>query len=125
MGEIVGYCETCGKQFRKYRSFHVCCSDKCRHIKTEKDNYGYVKKEDETKKCLHCKKEFITNLSNKKYCCEECYKAHQFIYHRKNVVSTRVCEVCEKEFETTHHAKKYCSDDCYKVAKKIREKVHV
>ncbi len=125
MGSTIGYCESCGKQFVKYREFHKCCSDKCRHIKTEKDNYGYVKKPIVTKKCIHCGEKFETNLKNKKYCSDECYVAHQAVYHRKKDTQTRICGVCNSEFETTHHAKKYCSDECYKVAKKIREKEHV
>ncbi len=123
MGSIIGYCEVCGKQFKKYRSFHTVCSDQCRRIKTERDDYGYVKKKEEKKKCLHCKKEFTTNNKNKVYCSHECYLAHQLTYHRKKEMQTRICEACGKEFETTHHAKKYCSNECYLKAKKEREHV--
>ncbi len=124
MGEIVGYCEICGGQFRKYRSFHKCCSDLCRKIKTEKDNYGYVKKKKIIKECLHCKKEFKTNNKKKKYHSNECYKTHQATYHRKKETQTRVCPVCQKEFETTHAAKIYHSNECYSIAKKEREHVN-
>jgi endogenous inhibitor of DNA gyrase (YacG/DUF329 family) len=125
MGELIGYCEICGKQFKKYRDFHACCSNLCRRIKTEKDNYGYTKKEEETKKCLHCGTEFKTNNKNKVYCSKKCYIDHQENYHIKKEIQTRVCEACGKEFETTHHAKKYCSEECYKDTKKIREHKNV
>jgi len=123
MGEIIGYCEICNKQFRKYRSFHKCCSDLCRKIKTEKDNYGYKKKKEITKKCLHCKKEFTTNNSKKIYCNDQCYKDHQPTYHIKKEKQTRVCPVCQKEFTTSHPTKLYCNNECYKIAKKEREHV--
>lgn len=123
MAEIAGYCEICGKQFRKYRKFHKCCSDLCRKIKTEKDNYGYVYQKDEEKKCKHCGNTFITNNQKKVYCCDECYKLHQVTYHVKNIAETRICQVCGKSFETTHHAKKYCESECYKIAKKERENI--
>jgi len=122
MGSTIGYCEICGKQFVKYRSFHNCCSDLCRQIKTEKNNYGYVKQKEKKKKCKHCGKEFVTNNKKKVYCSEECYVAHQPLQRAiKKETHTCICEVCGDKFETTHHAKKYCCYDCYITAKKIRE----
>jgi len=120
MAELVGYCEICGKQFIKYRSFHKVCSKRCRRIKTERDHYGYKIKEDVTKKCKNCGKEFVSNNKKKVYCCDKCAVAYNKEHRTKKDIRTCVCPVCQKEFETTHYFKKYCSTECYKEAKRRR-----
>jgi len=122
MGEVIGYCEICGKQYFRYRSFQKYCSNKCRKIAYEKDNYGYKKKNIEPKKCKHCGKEFKTNNKKKVYCCNDCYVKHQETVYTKIEKEKRKCAVCNKEFESNHVSKKYCSSACYYEAKKQREK---
>ena len=121
MEAFVVYCKVCNKQFVKYRSFHKICSDRCRQIQTERDNYGYVRKEAVKKSCAHCGTEFMTNMSRKRFCCDECAVLYNKIHRTKKETQTRICEECGKEFKTTHHAKKYCTTDCYAIVKKRRE----
>jgi len=121
MGSVIHYCIICNKQFMPYRSFHEVCSDRCRLIKTERNNYGYTKKKDKTKKCPNCGTEFVTNNKKKVYCNTKCAVEYNATRRIKKETQTHVCEVCHSEFETTHHAKKYCSTECYKIAKRRRD----
>lgn len=121
MSTFVGYCIICGKEFVKWRPFHKVCSDLCRKIKAERNHYGYKIKEDVTKKCKNCNKEFVTNNKKKVYCCNECAVVYNKGHRIKKETRRQFCEVCQKEFETTHPAKKYCSDDCYREAKRRRK----
>lgn len=62
----------------------------------------------DTKKCLHCGKEFSPWYKTTKYCCRSC--AHQSMKRRIN----KTCEVCSKPFETTQSADaRFCSSDCF------------
>ncbi len=123
MGEVIHYCEVCNKQFIPYRSFHKRCSDLCRRIATEKNNYGYMKKKIVTKECLGCGVEFKTNNIKKTYHSPKCQKWHLSNTRIKKERQSRICPVCHSEFETTHWSKAYCGPDCYKKAKRGREHV--
>ena len=123
MAELVHYCTVCNKQFIPYRSFHNVCSDRCRRIKTERNHYGYKIKEDVTKKCKNCGKEFVSNNKKKVYCCDQCAVTYNREHRIKKEIQIRFCGVCGSSFETTHAAKKYCSKECYKKAKRGRDNV--
>ena len=121
-GTVIGYCEICGKQFVKYREYHVRCSAECREIATEKLQY-YQKTRIVEKQCLHCFETFKTNDAKRRYCSDDCYKAHRLATRTRVKPTKRVCAVCSAEFQSAHGSKKYCSHDCYVVAKKERQRV--
>ena len=123
MAELVGYCTICGKQFIKYRPFHEVCSDRCRRIKTERNHYGYELKEDVTKKCKNCGKEFTDNNKKKIYCCNECAVTYNKGHRIKKEIRIQLCPVCYTTFKTTHPTKTYCCNECYREAKKERDSV--
>jgi len=120
MGELIKYCDVCGKQFVPYRSYQRFCSNKCREIMYEK-KYRYRPTQTKKVKCLHCGGEFETNDAKKKYCSKECYTSHQLNYHPTMNPSERTCMYCGEKFSSTHAAKKYCSNICYLAAKRKRE----
>lgn len=122
MEEQYGLCETCGKRFLMYRSFQKYCCNKCRQIATEKNNYGYIKKDYAKKKCKICGEEFTTNNKKKVYCSHECYKKGLELINRKKKPDKRICAHCGTEFLSAHCSKKYCTTECYQKAKKARER---
>ena len=85
-----------------------------------KAHYHYVKKECVKKLCKNCGKEFITNKSQKVFCCYECYHTYNINRYTKKEMREIICKTCGKQFSTNHQYKKYCCIDCYKTAKKRR-----
>ena len=58
--------------------------------------------------CPYCKKAFVSDRSNSKYCSRKC-----FDYARTFIPRNRTCAYCEKHFVSRDRRSKYCSRDCY------------
>ena len=66
----------------------------------------------ETRKCLHCGKEFRTAISNKKFCSEECcHKHYSELKKAQTVPHKHTCPICNKEFTSLKY-QVYCSAKC-------------
>jgi hypothetical protein len=64
--------------------------------------------------CLNCKKEFIPERYNSKYCNETCYKQAKAKRHWIKISKQfeLICEFCSKVFQASDKAIKYCSNSC-------------
>ncbi len=68
-------CRVCEKEFKhKYNT--TFCSHKCRGIWTRDQQRARKNIVEITKECLHCKKEFSTTYSVKKFCSSACQKEY-------------------------------------------------
>lgn len=82
-------------------------------------NYKSINK-GKTINCLYCRKPFVIQRGNEKYCSESCRIEGKREYARIRMktdlpVTTRVCRVCGKEFEVVGHAMNMtCSTACSK-----------
>lgn len=104
----------CGKWFASDSIGRKYCSKGCMYKyanfgrKPDKQ-YPYIrpwnKKDDITKKCPVCGKEFSTTRENAVYCSKECWS------HRATLI--RNCPMCGKQFKTTKSEnRKLCSWEC-------------
>lgn len=78
------------------------------------------------KVCENCGKPFITDKSNKRFCCRNCKNKNKNKRIRKwirydNVEYTTECKICGKTFTTKYSDKIYC-DDCKQEVKKLQDK---
>ena len=78
------------------------------------------------KVCENCGKPFITDRSNKRFCCRNCKNKNKKKRIRKgirydNIEYITECKVCGKTFVTNYSDKVYC-DDCKQEVKKLQNK---
>lgn len=151
-------CKFCEKEFEFEKSQQFAAHvNNCmlnpdrnkRHKKTSLTLKGrklnHIEKKERLVECKKCKKEFIVNITDKrfetgkytKYCCRSCANSRVFSEesnlkksirmkgYRFGAITesfkkiTKTCPVCKKEFKVFLSSKRiYCSKDCYNGDKK-------
>lgn len=112
-------CENCGIVFAPANSHpHRFCSPACMKEFNNKSKEATAERKRQeklesliTKECEWCGKEFTTNLSNKKYCCQECCTTARKEKQKVTPIQ-KVCIVCGKTFETPKKTTCCCSPEC-------------
>ena len=104
MAKIIVKCDTCNKEFEKYKSKigknNFCCRE-CYLKFHSKDVHNYI--------CETCGKEFKGDKYNaNRFCCKDCYNQYHNI---KNKI--RICPCCKKSFTARTSNSKYCSQECH------------
>jgi len=72
------------------------------------------------KNCLYCNKEFIANVSSRKFCCKKCWDLKQ-----RKVENFKLCIICGKEFKTSGNKDRNsvvcCSRKCSSIYRRTEE----
>ena len=116
MSKICPYCKVREIPIRRGNTPKTCCVREC----MTKSAIENTKKTRENlkinKKCLECKKEFISNNRKKLYCSKKCIQSGDYKKYRKlkgNI--DKSCLICKKQFKTIRPFQKLCgSKECKK-----------
>lgn len=114
-------CIECGKYFTTPSARLKICSDKCQRLRSAKRNKEHYKtvsaqktkikysRNETTKVCIQCGKDFTTLHNSRKYCSEEC----RIKANKKSPLGRRTftCEFCGESFEADAK-RKFCCIEC-------------
>lgn len=135
---IIKKCIICGTEFETNNNQQILCNKKeCHKERAYREKkeipeekypdligvYNFNTKES-VKVCPVCKKEFITNVWNQKYCCKKCKDTVQIFKRPNNLFIERVCVICGKTYLPKSGKQATCSEQCKEELKKINNKRH-
>lgn len=98
-------CSFCGNIYEPKGTRSIYCSQRCKN-NASKVRRGIEPTLVQTKVCLGCGKEFVTQYKRKTYCKKDCGQTKQPLHPPRQIE----CAICGKEVETHNLSQKTCGD---------------